>query len=206
MYHSLCKTAPDAKASLSSPQLDMPETTTCFDKIPHKEISEFPNVNQLQGNLVQMALQGAFDLIAHGCNCFHTMNAGLALQLATRFPAIRHTDRQTRYGDRGKLGTYSSTSIVLDTSLKGLTILNCYTQYLYGRPKTGKDGLSPHCDYAAIRQVMAQINSAFTGQHLGIPRIGAGLAGGRWSLIERIILNNTQDLRVTIVHFPNKNS
>jgi O-acetyl-ADP-ribose deacetylase (regulator of RNase III) len=107
-------------------------------------------LNEVEGDLIEMAMDGAFDVIAHGCNCFHTMNAGIAARLATQCPGIRSSDRRTIYGDRAKLGTYSSTEVYPNNSARLLTILNCYTQFRYGRTNNGR----PNCDYAAIGAVM----------------------------------------------------
>lgn len=49
---------------------------------------------------------------------------------------------------------------------------------------------------------MRKINQQFSGLHLGIPLIGAGLAGGKWSIIKQIICDNTTELQVTIVALP----
>jgi hypothetical protein len=48
---------------------------------------------------------------------------------------------------------------------------------------------------------MTIINNNFRGQHLGLPRIGGGLARGKWSIIKAIIGRSTPDLKVTIVHY-----
>lgn len=42
-------------------------------------------------------------------------------------------------------------------------------------------------DYEAVRTVMRGVKAAFTGQRIGYPKIGAGLAGGDWALIAAII-------------------
>jgi len=157
----------------------------------------YPQLNEITGDLITMAADGSFDLIAHGCNCFHTMGAGLALALAKRFPEIRAADQQTIYADRTKLGTYSLAQVFTRAPGKLLTILNCYTQYYYGWIKTAK----PLCSYPATQQVMTIINHEFKGQHLGLPRIGGGLARGKWSIIKAIIGRSTPDLKVTIFHY-----
>ena len=36
------------------------------------------NVCEVEGNLIDLALEGRFDLIAHGCNCHKIMGAGIA--------------------------------------------------------------------------------------------------------------------------------
>ena len=40
----------------------------------------------VKGDLLQMGKDGTFDIILHGCNCFNTMGAGIAAQIATKFP------------------------------------------------------------------------------------------------------------------------
>jgi len=192
-----------ATQSPDNPQADRLHRVTTnnrinlLNEVEHKPDPMYPNVNEVTGDLIQMAVDGAFDVIAHGCNCFHTMQAGIALALAERFPEIRATDRQTLYGDKRKLGTYSETRLYPNQSANLLTILNCYTQYRYGRLQTGE----PSCSYPAIQEVMRIINANFKGQHLGIPRIGAGLAGGKWSIIRQLVVASTPDLKVTIVHY-----
>lgn len=37
-------------------------------------------VNYIKGDIVALFLEG--NIIAHGCNCFHTMGSGVAGQLA----------------------------------------------------------------------------------------------------------------------------
>ena len=41
--------------------------------------------NEVKGNLITLALQGQFNVIAHGCNCLSNMGAGLAPQMAKTF-------------------------------------------------------------------------------------------------------------------------
>jgi len=38
-------------------------------------------IRYVDGDLVQMAKEGKFDVIAHGCNCFCAMGAGIAPQI-----------------------------------------------------------------------------------------------------------------------------
>ena len=33
------------------------------------------------GNLITKAIKGDFDVIVHGCNCFHNMGGGIAKQV-----------------------------------------------------------------------------------------------------------------------------
>ena len=40
----------------------------------------------IEGDLIQLALDGEFDLIIHGCNCFCSMGAGIAKSIREIFP------------------------------------------------------------------------------------------------------------------------
>ena len=62
-------------------------------------------MKDLQGDLLQLALAGHFDVIVHGCNCQCTMGAGIAKAIKLRFPLAFAADQATTAGDRGKFGT-----------------------------------------------------------------------------------------------------
>lgn len=51
---------------------------------------------------------------------------------------------------------------------------------------------------------MRKINHIFKGQHVGLPQIGCGLAGGDWNRVKTIIQNELKDCFVTVVIY-NKN-
>jgi O-acetyl-ADP-ribose deacetylase (regulator of RNase III) len=118
------------------------------------------------GDLLQMGKDKEFDIIMHGCNCYNTMGAGIAVQVAQQFPDARLADDETVRGDAGKLGTYT-------IGMSGrLVILNCYTQY--GISSTGNDVF----EYNAFERVLDKIQYRFGKWRIGLPLIGMGLAGG----------------------------
>jgi len=126
----------------------------------------------VKGNLIAMGKNNDFDIIVHGCNCFCTMGAGIAAQIAQQFPDANLADAETVRGDPGKLGTYT-------IGMSGrLVILNAYTQY--GTSNTGRDVF----EYTAFERVLDKIASRFGKWRIGLPMIGMGLAGGD---AERII-------------------
>jgi O-acetyl-ADP-ribose deacetylase (regulator of RNase III) len=135
-------------------------------------------VKKVKGNLLSLAFQGEFDVIVHGCNCFCTMGAGIALAIKTEYPEAYAADCDTVRGDKAKLGTFSEAYVVLGTH--SLTIVNAYIQYDYRGP-------GPNVDYDAIDSAFRAIKRAFPGARIGYPMIGAGLAGGDWERIEKII-------------------
>ena len=142
----------------------------------------------IEGDLIQMAKDKKFDVIIHGCNCFNTMGAGIALQVKRNFKAAYQADQQTKKGDKKKLGTYTSAEV------DGVTIVNAYTQYAFSK---GVDAIN----YWAVRQVMRKISRDFKGKKIGYPMIGAGLAGGDWDLISLIIYEELKDQDHTLVKY-----
>tara|TARA_B100001057_G_C22864691_1_gene955991 strand:+ start:3841 stop:4305 length:465 start_codon:yes stop_codon:yes gene_type:complete len=148
----------------------------------------------IEGDLILLAKNGKFDLIVHGCNCFNTMGAGIAKMIKDNFIGAWKADQKTKKGDRSKLGNY--TSYIKSQNDNTLRIINAYTQYTYG-------GKSP-VDYDAIRECFKKINSRYKGKKVGIPKIGAGLAGGNWKQIEKIIDEETKDLKLTCVIYNKK--
>lgn len=129
----------------------------------------------VRGNLITLAREGEFDIIIHGCNCFHKFGKGIAKQIKEVYPKAYEVDLMTRKGDTSKLGSFSY------TSYPNVTIINAYIQYRYGVEKS-------HIEYSAIENAfMALSQQIDTDRRIGIPQIGAGLAGGNWSMIESII-------------------
>jgi len=152
----------------------------------------------VRGDLLKLAKQNKFDLIIHGCNCFHAMSGGIARAITTEWPEASLTDDLTPKGDETKLGTYSSVDvrgrIILDSRSINyeFKIINAYTQF-----NPGTD-----VNYDAIRDALHNIHNDFPPDvAIGIPRIGAGIAGGDWQKIENIIIEELPDRDVTIVAF-----
>ncbi|MFT5618500.1 MAG: O-acetyl-ADP-ribose deacetylase (regulator of RNase III) [Arenicella sp.] len=146
----------------------------------------------LVGNLIELAEQGEFEVIIHGCNCFCTMGAGIAKQIKIRFPEAYQADLKTLKGDKSKLGKISWAEV--QTPNGKLIIANAYTQFDW-RGKGNK------ADYDAIRQAFRKVKEQFLGKLIGYPAIGAGLAGGDWNIISKIIDAELQGENHTFVKF-----
>lgn len=154
---------------------------------------------EIKGNLISLAKMGKFDVIAHGCNCFCNMGAGIAPQMAEAFGADKFKGEHIRHqGNINKVGTIDFETIELQTGHE-LTVVNAYTQFRYG--KNHKDGTNRPADYEAIALCMRKMNFLFSNMHIGLPLIGAGLAGGDWEVISTIIKEELVDVNVTIVHY-----
>jgi len=144
-------------------------------------------MNIIKGNIIDLAPQ--FDVLIHGCNCFHKMGAGVAKDIATKYPQALTVDKKTIYGERKKLGTYSF--VIIDN----LIIVNAYTQYYYGRQH------QKNIDYQAVRNVFRKIKIEFFDKRICYPKIGSGLAGGDWNVISKIIDEELNGLDHTLIEY-----
>lgn len=149
-------------------------------------------MKKTKGDLIKLAQEGQFDVIVHGCNCFCTMGAGIAKAVKLAFPAAFHADLQTPKGEKAKLGAYSFANV--ETDHGQLIIINAYTQFNWR-------GNGQKVDYDAIRSVFNLLKTNFTGKRIGFPLIGAGLAGGDWFIISRIIETELKGEDFTLVEF-----
>lgn len=141
----------------------------------------------IKGDLIKLGLDAEFDVIAHGCNCWCSMGAGIAEKIKHTFPEAYAADLETERGDIGKLGTFTSVQFDVtdqDGKRRQLVVANLYTQFNPGRP-TEQDPLEDR--YNALRSSLSLLNSSFPNARVGLPMIGAGLARGDWSVISGII-------------------
>lgn len=147
---------------------------------------------EINGDLVTLAKEGKFNVIAHGCNCFCTMGAGIAPHMALVFGCDKFRLEDSAYkGDINKLGQIDYVRIP-----DGVWVINAYTQY----------GVSRHVralDYDALTLCLRKINFRFNGRHIGLPKIGCGLAGGDWKVVKEIIIKELSSCDVTIVIYNN---
>ena len=146
----------------------------------------------IEGDLIKLALDGEFEVIIHGCNCFCSMGAGIAKKIKDLFPEVYEADLQTEEGSRDKLGTISFAKVQRGKS--EFTIVNGYTQYSSG-------GSGVLVDYVAVLSVMKEVKDKFSGKRIGYPMIGAGLARGDWSIISEIITEQLEGEDHTLVKF-----
>lgn len=145
--------------------------------------SENQYYREMEGDLIQLAKEGRFDVIAHGCNCFNTMKKGIALAMAENFHCREFELESGAFwkGNINKLGQidYRKYTVLHGIRLdKPLVVVNCYTQYSYQKHPIIPD--PKPIDYEAFRLCMRKLNHKFKGLHIGLPRIGSGLAGGVW--------------------------
>lgn len=150
------------------------------------------NVIEKQGDIFECMHE--WDAIAHGCNCFCVMGGGIAVPVRLKFPEAYMADLATTCGDKAKIGTYTS------AKSRGKLVYNLYTQY--GTNSNGQQ--SDLFEYDGFREIMYNLNKELSlygpDLVLGMPRIGAGLCGGNWEEIKKIIVEECKDINVIIYY------
>ena len=135
----------------------------------------------VQGDL----LETKHAYIAHGCNCSGAFGAGVAKQIAQRWPKAKFLYLRSV----PKLGQVQAVRVSDD-----LMIFNCGTQQGYGAK--GRQYVS----YDAIRECMRAIKQMVPEKEkVAMPKIGAGLGGGEWGVIEKIIWEELGEQAVVYV-------
>lgn len=170
----------------------------------------------IKGDLIELALNGDFDVIGHGCNCFSRMKRGIAPQMAAAFGCdefrlekeiMYEWDKLGRIDFEGKrlynlkLPAFIKNSITyaeFEKSEEILYIVNMYTQYHWEE----KDPVyNIPLNYTALDLCLQKMDKVFAGKKIGIPWIGCGLAGGDKTKVESIIQYRLINCEVTIVEY-----
>jgi O-acetyl-ADP-ribose deacetylase (regulator of RNase III) len=154
-------------------------------------------MKHVDGDLLKLTDEEAqFDVMVHGCNCFHTQGSGIAGQVSRKYPTVLEVDKTSAYGDYSKLGSFTCARISReDGSI--FTVVNLYSQFHFGK-KHAKDVL---VDYDAVNLGFERIVKAFPGQRIGICKIGSDLAGGDWDKLHDGIAKATVGADITVVTF-----
>ena len=156
-------------------------------------------MKKISGNLVDLFLDGEFDVLIHGCNCCMTMGAGIAGEIAVKIPEALIADQNYgKFKDINKLGNYSMGYVrrqLDDKSSIGI-VVNLYSQYLPGKDL---------CEEALLLGFIKLSKNIKLGLKIGIPAIGCGIAGGVWDEISPKIENIMQGHDITYVEFVNNN-
>lgn len=134
-------------------------------------------------------LKSGCTFVAHGVNCQGGFGSGVAGQIKATYPNVAQAYLRKFNRNGWKLG-----EIQVVPTPKGPTIINCATQDSYGMSD------AVHADYKAIRTVMTKLYRLIKGTDstLAMPKIGAGLAGGNWKTIEKIINDCFPDITVYV--------
>ena len=148
-----------------------------------------------KGDIIQALTDKEIDCFGHGINCIGGFGSGIAGQISKKYPKCKayyhkyHED----------FGLHTGVTFPFTIENKGV-IMNMATQY-----NCGYDG-KKYVSYDAIEECLIKLKDYCKSKNLkvGLPKIGAGLAGGNWNIIEKIIEETFQDYEVTIYEFEAK--
>ena len=144
----------------------------------------------IKGDLIELAQRGKFDIIVHGCNCKGRMGAGVAKQIKKHFPVAYHADQDYHKNGKSCLGNISVSGTLTNHGI--LYVVNAYTQFDYSRK-------GQQVDYDAIRECFKKVKVIADKNRIGYPKIGAGLGGGDWEIIRKIIDEELEGTDHTLV-------
>lgn len=140
------------------------------------------------GDVVEAFKKGEIDVLVQGVNCQGKMNSGIAKQIRKEFPVVfeRYEDHVNEVSDSDYvlLGKVQ----FIHAGGKGKYVVNAFTQDEYGYAG------DKFCSYDAIDIIMKNLNQLIDKtDSVGMPKIGAGLGGGDWKVIEAIINSHFPD-------------
>lgn len=154
-------------------------------------------IEYVTGDLMQ-APEG---IILHGCNAQGVMGSGVAKAIRAKFPEAYAAYRTAFVKRWMTLGSVVFILCGRDTPGEKM-IGNAITQEFYGR-EPGR----VYADYAGIEKAFEFINRRapmYVGENgrVAMPMIGAGLAGGDWSIISEIIERTATNYQPVVYQQP----
>lgn len=179
---------------------DISELDLFFDKHEQERQGSY---REIRGDLLKLAKQGKFDVIAHGCNCFATMGAGIAAAVKKEFPAAFRADKAYRAEAIERLGNFTFGDMTLDTRKNvemqyPLLVFNLYSQYMPG-PSLDEEAL-----ILSLRKMAMYLKDEVEDGvelKIGLPLIGCGIAGGDWDEVREFVKKELREFDVTVVTF-----
>lgn len=162
----------------------------------------YQTYKEIDGDLISLALaNNDIDVIGHGCNCFCRMKRGIAPQMNNIFncnnPKFYSLEDSKYEGDINKLGQVQSHTFKhIGNRTKDLYVYNLYTQYHW--TSTNKE---IPLDYESLTISLRKIGILHPGSTISLPKIGCGLAGGDWNIVQGIIKKELKNNNIIIVNY-----
>ena len=163
------------------------------------------SVEHIEGDL--LTWPAGITVLAQNCNCQNLFEAGIALAIRQKCPAAYEADTNAyqelaRHGEtREMLGTFSVAEVGDDKK-----IVNLYGQFTTGTERRQLNYEEFYNALDSLREALNVAHAAGRSYVLGLPyRIGCGLAGAKWSIVEAMIHDLFDDAptRCVIVRLPN---
>jgi hypothetical protein len=168
-------------------------------------------ITYLSGDATKPIDTGGTRTIIHICNSVGGWGAGFVLHLSSSWkePEVRYR-RWFREGVNGNF-ELGQTQFVMVEEEPLMFVANMIAQVGYGRRGAEKHKAlnppgTPPIRYAALRKCLTQVAEFAIRKQATIhgPRLGSGLAGGNWEVIERILEEDlcSKGLEVFIYDLP----
>jgi O-acetyl-ADP-ribose deacetylase (regulator of RNase III) len=125
-------------------------------------------------------------IIAHGCNAQGVMGSGVALLVKQKYPwAYDYYKKCVRTSPWDDVHTEYFVGNLYPVMQDGITIANCITQNYYGRDPSVR-----YVSYDGVDRCMKALSMHMFENNfhsVSMPKIGAGLGGGKWPIIASIV-------------------
>jgi len=129
------------------------------------------------GNVVE----ASEDIICHGCNAQGAMGSGVAKAIRDKWPEVYDKYRDVYFKQGLNLG---DCVLGFPKDDKTKIIGNLITQKEFGTYQRQVNYCAISKSLEKMMFVLGKLNS-----NIAIPRIGAGLGGGDWNIIESILID-----------------
>lgn len=154
-------------------------------------------INYIKGDATAPVGDG-IKLILHVCNDIGGWGAGFVLALSNKWkqPESQYRRIQPKYL---KLGFVQYIPVEQDTFVVNMVAQHTCMSNEFGVPPVRYGAIG-----TCLKQVVDFAKSLDSGDGpatIHMPRIGCGLAGGTWTIMEQIILDATDDIPVTVYDF-----
>ena len=151
-----------------------------------KPLAKSAQIHYIKGDATKpLITEGEYSVICHCCNTLGAGAAGFVLALSKRFPKVKEhylsLIKSIKPDERlGKVGFVKTN--------KNIVVANILGQDRIYRSADGKIPLN----YEALREGFKNVYDKFIDYKnipftIHMPRIGCGLAGGKWEIVEDII-------------------
>lgn len=172
------------------------------------------SIHYVRGDATEPQGEGA-KIIVHCCNTVGAWGRGFVLALSRRWSLPERTYRA--WHRRGEMDVIlnhrgKTVSVPMRFTLGEVQVVAVVPNELYVANLIGQEGVrhdkagSPPVRYEAIRQGLGHVRFYATELEASVhmPRIGAGLAGGRWNVIAQIIADEltSHGIPVTVYDLP----
>lgn len=150
-------------------------------------------ITYVTGNLLDTSIK----FIAHGCNARGVMGKGVARTIREKYPKA-YDD----YCANLKAFKPLPGDIIRSLQPDGKVILNLITQKDFAKYVTNTHRFISYDAVAIAFSRLENNHQDVKLEGIAIPRIGSGLGGGNWGIIENLILSCAPNIPITVYDLP----